>query len=82
MLRTLTYSLPDLKQAWLALLFFVLGQLAASVLLSFIFGIFHFQDIQNLAMPLSYVLSYVFPLLYLYFAQAERPAEGRAAGIR
>ena len=53
MLRTLTYSLPDLKQAWLVLFLFVLGQLAASVLLGFIFGIFHIQDTQNLAMPLG-----------------------------
>ena len=65
MLRTLTYSLPDLKQAWLVLFLFVLGQLAASVLLGLILGIFQLQDTQNLTMPLSYALSYVLPLVML-----------------
>ena len=72
MLRTLTYSLPDLKQAWLVLFLFVLGQLAASVLLGLILGIFQLQDTQNLTMPLSYALSYVFPLLYLYWKGLRR----------
>ena len=72
MFRTLTYSLPDLKQAWLVLFLFVLGQLAASVLLGLILGIFQLQDTQNLTMPLSYALSYVLPLLYLYWKGLRR----------
>ena len=72
MFRTLTYSLPDLKQAWLVLFLFVLGQLAVSVLLGLILGIFQLQDTQNLTMPLSYALSYVLPLLYLYWKGLRR----------
>ncbi len=86
MLRTLTYSLPDLKQAWLILLLFAGGQFAAAMLQLVIFNVFvgydfgsgelsdneKYQAFETAALPLTYTLAYIFPLMYLYWKGLRR----------